>query len=83
MDEATRQKWAENLRARRKSLKLSQEQAAEICGLDQSTISRLERCQVWPSDELKWKLAGGLRTTVEKLFPYPSVCPPAPVELAS
>lgn len=80
MNPETLQAWGNRLRARRGSM--TQETLARLAGLDQSTISRLERGLVAPSDELKWKLAGALGVTVEALFPYPNVIPPFPAEAA-
>lgn len=76
MDGATYASWGRRVRARRGSI--SQERLAELAGTDQSTISRIERGLVRPSDDLKWKIAGALSTTVEELFPYPAIVPPFP-----
>ena len=74
--------WGHKVRKRRGDI--TQEQLALICGVDQSTISRLEKGKLRSvSDELKWKVAGGLACTVEDLFPYPAVRPPFPQAVAS
>lgn len=75
--------WGRHVKARRQSLGLSQEKLAEICGIRQSTISRLEAGVSAPRDNVKWLVAGGLGATVEELFPYPAVRPPFPEPVAS
>lgn len=81
MNEETLRDWGSKLRARRGSI--SQERLAEIAGIDQSTISRIENGNMAVSDELKWKLAGALGCLVSDLFPYPNVRPPFPQEVAA
>lgn len=75
-DELLRE-WGSNLRTRRGSL--TQERLAELSGVDQSTISRIEHAKLEGiSDTIKLKLAGALCCTIGDLFPYPNVKPPAP-----
>lgn len=76
MNPETLEAWGRRLRARRGTI--TQETLASLIGSDQSTISRIERGQIALSDEMKWKLAGALATTVDDLFPYPNVRPPFP-----
>jgi transcriptional regulator with XRE-family HTH domain len=76
MNPETLAAWGRKVRERRGVL--TQEQLGRLCGTDQSTISRIERGQLAISDEMKWKLAGALATTVDDLFPYPNVRPPFP-----
>ena len=71
--------WGKRLKARRQALNLTQQQLADICGVRQSTISRIE-AGTCPRDAAKWLLAGALGTTVEDLFPYPAVVPPYPAD---
>lgn len=74
--------WGQRVRERRASI--TQEKLAELARVDQSTISRLERGQLdRVSDDLKWKIAGALGTTVATLFPYPNVRPPFPAEVTA
>lgn len=68
--------WGGRVRKRRGTL--TQEVLADHCGTDQSTISRIERGQIGVTDDMKWKVAGALGTTVDDLFPYPNVRPPFP-----
>lgn len=82
MQPETLASWGHKVRKRRGDI--TQEQLALICRVDQSTISRLEKGKLRSvSDELKWKIAGGLGCTVEDLFPYPAVRPPFPQQVAS
>lgn len=55
---------------------------AEIVGVDQSLISRIERGVVCPSDELKFRIAGALAKKVSDLFPAPAFRPPFPESVA-
>lgn len=61
--------WGSNLRARREALRLTQEQVAEITGLRQSTISKIEKGQITPRDTTKVLLASKLGCPVAALFP--------------
>lgn len=70
--------WGRRVAQARADLKLSQRRLAEIIDVDQSTISRLERGVLVPSDDLKWKIAGALGKRVDELFIYPAVRPPFP-----
>jgi transcriptional regulator with XRE-family HTH domain len=74
----TRADWSRRVRERRKLLGLTQERLEELSGVAQSTISKVESGDpsVRISDDLKWRLAGGLCCTVADLFPWPSVRPP-------
>jgi transcriptional regulator with XRE-family HTH domain len=58
--QSMRQKFAENLRANRQRLGLSQEALAEICDLHRTAISLLERCKRSPRLETIVILAHGL-----------------------
>lgn len=77
--------WGERVRERREKLKLTQKQVAALIGhgMDQSTLSRIERGKVGRygvSDPMKWRIAGALGVTVDRLFPNPNVRPPFPGE---
>lgn len=52
---------------------LDQGELGQRVGRRQSTISRIERGENGPSDNLKYELARELGTTVRDLFPYPPV----------
>ena len=82
MEPETLRDWGQRLRARRGTI--PQTRLAELAGVDQSTISRVESGSLpVVSDKLKWKLAGALGCLVGDLFPYPNVKPPFPVEEAA
>lgn len=77
--------WAE-MQDRRPAMTMGQ--LARRCGVQTSTISRFlsgDRSGVRrnPSDELKWKIAGVLHVRMDKLFAYPAVIPPAPMDEAA
>jgi transcriptional regulator with XRE-family HTH domain len=55
-----RQQFAENLRAHRERLNLSQEELADICDLHRTEISLLERCKRSPRLETIVVLARAL-----------------------
>lgn len=70
--------WGKKIRTRREALKQTQETFGQLLGIDQSTVSRLERGALAVSDGLKFRIAGALAMTVEELFPYPNTRPPFP-----
>ena len=77
MNEDTLREWGSRLKQRRAAI--SQERLGAIAGVDQSTISRIEKGRLTTvSDDLKWRLAGALGCTVAELFPFPNVRPPFP-----
>lgn len=67
--------WGRHVRDRRKLLGMTQEQLAELALTTQVSVSRIERGDQCPSDELKWRLANALRSTLEDLFAYPPISP--------
>ncbi len=74
--------WGRRIRRHRKSVGLSQARLAEVCGVAQGTISKIERGTLEPGFELQWKLAGALGRSMDELFSYPAVVPPFPGEAA-
>ena len=78
MLQAVHDGWGERVKGAREAHGLSQRFLAQLCGVDASTVCRIERGVLVPRDRQKWKIAGALGVTVEELFPYPSVVPPAP-----
>lgn len=72
------QSWGKAIRKRRSDLGFTQERFAELCDVEQSTVSRIERGDQPPSDRLKYVIAGVLQVSVEVLFAYPAVVPPFP-----
>jgi transcriptional regulator with XRE-family HTH domain len=51
--------------------------------IDQSTISRIEKGQHWPSEDMKRRLAAALDQPIGTLFSYPDDVPPLPQAVAS
>lgn len=76
------QSWGLRIKDRRQALAMTQTSFAQLVGITQPTVSRFERGDQAPSDAMKWRIAGVLRVTVEDLFPYPSVVPPFPQQVA-
>ena len=62
------QKLANNIKARRIELKLSQEKLAEICDFDRTYISLLERAKRNPSFLNLKKLSVGLNVNLSDLL---------------
>ena len=59
----------ENLKKLRKKAGLSQAKLAEMAGVDQSFVSRLERSQTDVSSDILRALASALKVPVSALFP--------------
>jgi len=78
-----RSDWGARVLKRRKELGFTQESFAALIGVDQSTVSRLERGELFATDQLKWVVAGALRKTIGDLFPHPNTTPPFPERAAS
>lgn len=62
------QKLANNIKARRTELKISQEKLADKCGFDRTYISLLERSKRNPSFLNLKKLSSGLDISLMDLF---------------
>ena len=62
------QNLANNIKARRNELKISQEQLADKCGFDRTYISLLERAKRNPSFLNLKKLSSGLDISLIDLF---------------
>lgn len=75
--------WGKRVKQRRVDLGFTQVQLADRSGLTQGFISAIEKGTTNLSDVSKYKLAGALGETVERLFPYPPVIPAMPQEVAS
>lgn len=65
-----KQKFAENLRKIRKSRKLTQEQLAEMVGVDFRYISFIENARSFPSCELIEKFSDVLKVDYVDLFSF-------------
>lgn len=78
--------WCAELKRRRELVDLKQEVLAEITGIPQQTISKIENGRYNPSLETLVKLAQGLGANPAELFQFPPLrdLPPlAPVEVAA
>lgn len=73
LDPNVRKKWAKNLRNLRGTDR--QEDFAARLGIDQATLSRIERGGCL-TDDMKWLICGRLNMTVDEVFPWPFT-PPA------
>jgi ribosome-binding protein aMBF1 (putative translation factor) len=67
--DAYRQKVGDQIRLRRESLGMTQEQLSEITGLSQSHICRLEVGKHAPTFTTMERLASALQTTPDQLDP--------------
>lgn len=65
------EKWGARVRSQRDTMGFTQVQLAEMCGVTQQHLSRIELGLVMPRMRLRMTLAGALRTTVDRLFPNP------------
>lgn len=64
-------RWGEAVAERRTALGLTQKQLAELCDVEQQTISKIEKGGMHPTDRLKITVARNLRTTPGILFAWP------------
>lgn len=65
------ERWGEAIREARLQAGLTQVQLAERLGCDQQDVSRYERGQAAPRDEMRMKVAHSLGVPVGELFSYP------------
>lgn len=63
--------WGASVAERRRALGLTQQQLADLCGIEQQTISKIENGGMIPLDRLKVTIAAKLGTTPAELFPWP------------
>lgn len=63
--------WGGKVVARREELGITQAQLAELCGVKQQTISKIERGEIVPLDSLKQTIAASLGTSPWLLFEWP------------
>lgn len=75
--------WAEGLAAEMAEQDVSPAELARRCGVNQSTIARVLKVEMVPSDDLKWKIAGALEKRMDELWPWPRVIPPSPAVVAA
>ncbi len=63
-------KVCERIREIRKSMKLTQSQFAEIAGLSEDSVGKIERGDTVPTIDTLHKISTGLKIPVEKLLPH-------------
>lgn len=63
--------WGPLVAKRREQLGLTQQELAELCSVTQQTVSKIERGQIVPRDNLKRTLSLKLATPIDQLFPWP------------
>lgn len=69
--EALAKFWGGKVADRRHELGLTQVELAQLCGLTQQTISKIEIGEIRPRDRLKYLIADKLATHVGELFAWP------------
>lgn len=74
-----RREWGQSLAERRKAQQLTQVELATAAGIQQATVSQIERGEHSGSERTRIALARALRLEVHELFPYP----PTAAEVAS
>lgn len=72
MTQSLGQFWGQRIAARREDLKITQVQLAQLCGITQQSISRIEAGTSIPRDGMKMQLARSLGTTPAELFEWPA-----------
>ncbi len=69
---------AQNIKARRKELGITQVKLAELADISEPYMNDIERCQTWVSDKTLVKLAKSLHIAVADLFLLPDTQPASP-----
>lgn len=85
MDYHLKRHWATNIKEGRKARRLSQQELGEQCGVDQSTVSRWERCMSLPTEDNKVAIAAAFDVDDPRhIFPLrmPARTPAAPAAAA-
>lgn len=67
------QRWGASIAQRRKDLGLTQQQLADLCGVEQQTISRAENGTTIPRFDLLFTICRYLGTKPEALYPWPEL----------
>lgn len=65
--------WGEQVRKRRELLKIQQEVLAEVTGIQQQTISKIENGHFNPNIDTWLKLAQGLGANPAELYQWPQL----------
>ncbi len=63
------------IREIRKSMKLTQSQFAELAGLSEDSVGKIEREDTVPTIDTLYKIATGLKIPVERLLPLEKQAP--------
>lgn len=63
--------WGSRLREARRARGLTQPQLAEMAGVAQQSVSKVERGEACPHDRVKLQLAHALGVNPSSLFPWP------------
>ena len=58
---------ADNLRQKKKKKRISQDELADLCGISQQYVCKIENEKVNPSIYILWKIAEALEVTVNDL----------------
>lgn len=67
--------WGEKVREEREAAGLTQKALAVACGVHPTTVLRIERGDLCPNDELKWKIAAVLGVRMDVLWAWPRIIP--------
>ena len=67
MEQDLRKKLAHNLKVERAKNELTQEKLAELSGISAKHITKIESAKVSPSIYIVYKLAKGLKTSIDEL----------------
>ena len=67
------QRWGASIAQRRKDLGLTQQQLADLCGVEQQTISRAENGTTTPRFDLLLTICRHLGTKPDALYPWPDI----------
>lgn len=67
--------WGEKVREEREAAGLTQKALADLSGVHPTTILRIERGELCPNDELKWKIAAALGVRMDLLWAWPRIIP--------
>ena len=70
-DEALRRLWGASVRQRRLDQGMTQHELALAAGIQQSSLSKVERGEIDPGTKLRIALARALSCEVSDLFAYP------------
>jgi ribosome-binding protein aMBF1 (putative translation factor) len=65
------EEWGPRLRTARQRAEMSQWRLGIEAQVNPTNLSRIERGEYVPSDEVRWRLARALGLQVVDLFPYP------------